>query len=56
MPSPGFDMMGAGTCSWCGTELGLDGAVSFPNRAGEEFCTRYHREASNAARKRLEES
>jgi len=37
-------------CSWCGAEI-IDG--SFPNRRGEIFCSKYHRQASNEALKRL---
>jgi hypothetical protein len=49
-----------GDCAWCGAEIGAEITAGttdrpYPNRHGEVFCRKSHREASNAARRALEE-
>ena len=36
-------------CAWCGGEI-FD---AFPNRRGERFCSKYHRDASGRALRRF---
>lgn len=49
-----IDPLAPGDCAWCGADIGeemLAGTTDrpYPNRRGEVFCRRSHREASNRA-------
>lgn len=39
-------------CAWCGAEIGKDEKV-YPNKRGEYFCSKTHRDSSNRALRRL---
>ena len=48
-----FDFLGE-DCSWCGAAILEEHDLEpFTNRAGEVFCSKSHRQASNAARDAL---
>lgn len=45
-------------CAWCGADVRAEIAAGttprvFVNRCGERFCSKSHRDASNAALRRL---